>query len=106
MVIFGDKTCQPATNGASDKMKEADEKSSKEDATHLLVLLLHPFLLTDQDDRLIVITDRSQGSSLRVTSQLLGHLGLASHLPSCLGGIRWKVVENTWIVLIMTCMLL
>ena len=87
MVIFGEKTCQPATNGAGDKMKEANEKSSKEDVTHLLLLLLLHLLLllTDQDDRLIVITDRSQGSSLRVTSQLLGHLGLASHLPSFWG---------------------
>ena len=88
---MSEKTCEPASKGPGEKVKEADKESLKEETTsskeettsHLLLLapsLLLPLLGADQDDQRI--TDRSQGSSLRViTSQLLGHLCTIS-LPS------------------------
>ena len=91
-MICDGKTCQPTTNRARDKVKEAD----KEDAAHILLL---PLLLADQDDQDDQddrpITDRSQGSSLRVTSQILDHFGHVFFL-----WLSWKVVGNTWAVLV------
>ena len=80
---MSEKTCEPASKGPGEKVKEADKESLKEETTsskeettsHLLLLApsLPLPLGADQDDQ--PITDRSRGSSLRViTSQLLGHL--------------------------------
>ena len=87
---MSEKTCEPASKGPGEKVKEADKESLKEETTsskeettsHLLLLApsLPLPLGAVQDDQ--PITDRSQGSSLRViTSQLLGHLCIIS-LPS------------------------
>jgi len=86
----GKFSCEPASKGPGEKVKEADKESLKEETTsskeettsHLLLLApsLPLPLGAVQDDQ--PITDRSQGSSLRViTSQLLGHLCTIS-LPS------------------------
>ena len=49
-MICGEKTCQPATNGAVEQVKEADKEG---DTTHLL--LLQPLLANQADQP---ITDR------------------------------------------------
>ena len=60
----------PACHQLSQWVDEGGRQGELEGGRHpSSLLLLHLLLLlADQDDRLMVITDRSQGSSLRVTS--------------------------------------